>query len=254
MSLYNIVNPSSLVAGQPEDVSQILANYQAIQAVLNGGIDDVNVRSTAAIAPSKLAGYPSDVGKLLAGDGSWRVMPKISASGIGSGPPASPADGDIWFAGVDGAGTVWTFRYNAGSASTYKWEFVGGLGLTITNYTVPTWVVAAWTLFPGLHYLAPRAGEYSIEGGWGGQGNAGGWMNIFAAPGWGGLNETGGAIGGGASGGQGIPDNLREGNVHIGPVVGSVASGAGMDIYYYVQATPSAVRRSYMRITPKRIS
>jgi hypothetical protein len=43
------------------------------------------------------------------------------------GPPANPQDGDVWMAtGVDANGTCWQFRYNAGSASAYKWEFVGG--------------------------------------------------------------------------------------------------------------------------------
>jgi hypothetical protein len=40
--------------------------------VLNGGIDDVNIRSTAAINPSKLLGYPSDPTKALFGDGLWK--------------------------------------------------------------------------------------------------------------------------------------------------------------------------------------
>lgn len=93
MSLYNIVNPASLVAGQPEDVSQVLANFQAIQAVLNGGIDDANVRSTAAISPSKLAGYPSDVRRLLRGDGSWSSKPptRTIVAVSGSGTYTTPA-------------------------------------------------------------------------------------------------------------------------------------------------------------------
>jgi hypothetical protein len=72
MGFYNIVNAPSLVAGQPEDIAQVLANFQAIQAVLNGGIDDVNVRSTAAINPSKFLGYPSDPTQALFGDGLWK--------------------------------------------------------------------------------------------------------------------------------------------------------------------------------------
>jgi hypothetical protein len=60
MGAYNIVNPSNLIAGQPEDVSVVLANLQAIQAVLNGGIDNSNLSVTANIALSKLLGYPSD--------------------------------------------------------------------------------------------------------------------------------------------------------------------------------------------------
>jgi microcystin-dependent protein len=73
MTAYNIVSPTSLQAGQPEDVSVLLANLQAIAAVLNGGIDNANINPNAAIAIAKLAGYPSDGAKLLKGDGSWGV-------------------------------------------------------------------------------------------------------------------------------------------------------------------------------------
>src|SRR5438105_2307762 len=73
MGLYNIVNAASMVGGQPEDVSQVLANFQAIQNVLNGGIDNTNINAAAAIAPSKIAGYPADATKFLRGDATWGV-------------------------------------------------------------------------------------------------------------------------------------------------------------------------------------
>lgn len=81
MSLYNIVRPDLLVSGQPEDISQVLANFQAIQTVLNGNLEDVNMKAlgisnpslAAGILASKLAGYPADATKFLAGDGTWKV-------------------------------------------------------------------------------------------------------------------------------------------------------------------------------------
>lgn len=54
MGFYNVINPTSLQAGQPEDVSQVLANFQAIAAVLNGGVDNSNLSPGAAVARSKL--------------------------------------------------------------------------------------------------------------------------------------------------------------------------------------------------------
>jgi hypothetical protein len=54
MGFYNIVNAPSLQAGQPEDISQVLANLQAIAAVLNGGVDNSNINAGAAIVRSKL--------------------------------------------------------------------------------------------------------------------------------------------------------------------------------------------------------
>jgi len=77
MTAYNVISPASLVAGQPEDISVILANLQAIQGVLNGGIDNANINGAAAISASKLAGYPSDLLKYLRGDGSWAVQPTL---------------------------------------------------------------------------------------------------------------------------------------------------------------------------------
>lgn len=93
MGAYNVINRASMAAGQPEDVSVILANLDAIAAVLNGGIDNSNINAAAAIlysklnlansiknadidpaaaiVASKLAGYPADITKSLLGDGSW---------------------------------------------------------------------------------------------------------------------------------------------------------------------------------------
>jgi microcystin-dependent protein len=71
MTAYNVVSPASLQSGQPEDVSVVLANLQAIASVLNGGLDNGNIHPAAAIVASKLAGYPSDGSKALLGDGSW---------------------------------------------------------------------------------------------------------------------------------------------------------------------------------------
>jgi len=96
MGQYNIVNAPSMVAGQPEDISQVLANFQAIQTILNGGIDDSNIRATAAINPSKLLGYPSDSTKALFGNGQWKAALDLTNAGvqvlagsISTGPPSN---------------------------------------------------------------------------------------------------------------------------------------------------------------------
>src|SRR5215471_1434909 len=82
MGAYNIVNQSNLIAGQPEDVSVVLANLQAIQAILNGGIDNSNVSAAAAIAASKLSGYPTDATKFLRGDGAWTTPSGVPTGAI----------------------------------------------------------------------------------------------------------------------------------------------------------------------------
>jgi hypothetical protein len=72
MGFYNVINPSSMQAGQPEDVSQVLSNFNAIATVLNGGIDNSNIGAAAALAVSKLAaGAAGQHLGMLAGVPTW---------------------------------------------------------------------------------------------------------------------------------------------------------------------------------------
>jgi|SRR5215472_4120825 len=43
MTTYTLVNPGNLVDGQPMHIADVLANFTAIQSVLNGNIDDSNL-------------------------------------------------------------------------------------------------------------------------------------------------------------------------------------------------------------------
>lgn len=90
---------------------------------------------------------------------------QVTTSALSGGPPGSPSDGDIWIAtGVDGNGVRWAFQYNAGSASAYKWEFIGGAPMVArtttepshgnnTNYENPT----------GISITNARAGDYTAK-------------------------------------------------------------------------------------------
>jgi hypothetical protein len=104
-----------MVAGQPEDISVVLANFQAIAAVLNGGIDNANINAAAAIAISKLAGYPSDASKSLKGDGTW-------GPGVGVTPVSfqAPSAGASWVVTSLGA-IAWLaprWEYSDGTTSS----------------------------------------------------------------------------------------------------------------------------------------
>jgi hypothetical protein len=125
MTAYNIINPATLVAGQPEDITQVLSNFQAIANVINGNLDNANLSTTAAINPSKiLLGANGQILQSLGAAVGWGM--KITTSPMSGGPPASPADGDIWIAtNVDSSGLRWQFQY-AAAAPTYKWAFIGG--------------------------------------------------------------------------------------------------------------------------------
>jgi hypothetical protein len=98
--------------------------------------------------------------------------PKITTSVLSGGPPGSPSDGDIWIAtAVDANGTRWHFQYNAGSASAYKWEFLGGPPI---NYYKPSsttdTITSIQPTFANLpttgtaaELLVPRAGDYFAD-------------------------------------------------------------------------------------------
>jgi len=90
----------------------------------------------------------------------------LSAPAPSTTPPASPADGDIWYFPADATnGVVWQLRYNSGSASAYKWEYVGGsllAGYVATEEgTTSTSYVALTTAGPSI--TLPRAGDYRVE-------------------------------------------------------------------------------------------
>lgn len=59
------------------------------------------------------------------------VMPSdLHFGGLVTALPASPVDGHIVMYDTGTDGVVWMLRYDAGSASAYKWQFVGGPPLT----------------------------------------------------------------------------------------------------------------------------
>lgn len=95
------------------------------------------------------------------------VGPGITTSAISGGPPANPTDGDIWIASaVDSNGTRWTFQYNAGSSSAYKWEFIGGAPMT-AHYDYPGGVnlgTSTFVTLTGCTVTLPRNGDYSLIG------------------------------------------------------------------------------------------
>lgn len=149
MTAYNVINPASLVAGQPEDVSQILANLNAIATVLNGGIDNANINAAAAIAISKLAAYPADITKVLRGDGSWAIPGETLICDSLLGAPAASFDtntilgGNIpqiykhlrleLYGGTNNAGTQFvSMRTNGDAGANYHYSYVQFINAAIT--------------------------------------------------------------------------------------------------------------------------
>ena len=91
------------------------------------------------------------------------------AVAYGTSLPASPTDGQeaILVDSTSNPSYQWRFRYNAGSSSAYKWEFIGGdparSYVSYAESTTSTGYVPLTTTGPSL--TLPRAGEYGVR--WG---------------------------------------------------------------------------------------
>jgi hypothetical protein len=104
----------------------------------------------------------------------------IKFDGYSTSLPGSPYDGQVYTL-VDSTTTPtyqWTFRYNAGSSSSFKWEFVGGAPVYAAVETAQTTgttggFVDLATVGPS--FTLPRAGDYlfrySADAGNNGAGN-----------------------------------------------------------------------------------
>lgn len=82
--------------------------------------------------------------------------------------PTSPVDGqEIDYVADAANGVRWRFRYNAGSSSTYKWEFVGGAalynGVNALQATSSLTYTDLTTVGPQL--TCPFAGDYDVDHG-----------------------------------------------------------------------------------------
>ena len=75
--------------------------------------------------------------------------------------PQAPQDGQV-IAYDAGDGITWRFRYNAGSTSSYKWEFVGGPPLRDENNTGTNDATGAYIATNAPSVTCPLAGEYYV--------------------------------------------------------------------------------------------
>ena len=103
----------------------------------------------------------------------WQDL-SVAVSGLAprvTGLPVGAPDGtEVVYVADAAAGVLWRLRYNAGSASAYKWEFVGGGWLR--NTADASVSVGGSTLYSALaggpQVTIPLAGEYDVDWGAGG--------------------------------------------------------------------------------------
>lgn len=112
----------------------------------------------------------------------WASVATGSGFGRGTTLPTNPGDGDEFVLVADAAnGVLWHLKYNAGSASAYKWEYVGGTPL---HHAIDTDETTGSTTYADLATVGPtltvsHSGEYLVRyqarphfnGGWTGSGN-----------------------------------------------------------------------------------
>lgn len=70
MGLYNVLDRGLLQGGQPEDISKVLGNLDAIAAILNGGIDDTNFAGGLIFGLDKIKQNAATIGQVPAWDGA----------------------------------------------------------------------------------------------------------------------------------------------------------------------------------------
>lgn len=170
--------------------------------------------------------------------------------------PATPYDGqEIYFVADAANGVKWHLRYNAGSSSQYKWEYLGGPPVradVVTNQSLPgaqsTWEDLATV---GPEITLPVGGDYQVE--------YGGLPTAVPTTGWlwylgvsaGGANPTrvtastgAASASNAASFGANVSDKAR---------LTGLAGGAVLKLmYYWVGVNPSWQNR-WLEIVPVRV-
>ena len=135
------------------------------------------VTGSAPVAfPGSNGGIPLPVvnGQWVKGVGGAAVWSAIAAAdlppqavpGYGTSLPASPSDGQeyVLVDSVSNPSYQWRFRYNAGSSSAYKWEFVGGSPATADVATQETSTSTSYVDLATVQAITlPRAGEYMFH-------------------------------------------------------------------------------------------
>ncbi len=99
--------------------------------------------------------------------GTWSAWMQTYPTPYGTSLPTSPFDGQeaILVDSVTNPSYTWRFRYNAGSSSSFKWEFVGGAPLTgysVGAVVMPT--INAWSNVVATAITIPRTGDYVVTG------------------------------------------------------------------------------------------
>jgi len=174
LSAAGKVSISNLSTGvlfpRPTGTPEVLHGDGSPEGLIYAGQGSLFLRRDSAAVYQKATGIHLNTG--------WATVKSSVFEGLFSaGPPSNPGDGDVWRAlAVDTgnlastSGMVWQFRYNAFSGSTYKWEFIGGSELRVTDsggvavVNTCTQVGSSGYWYKGTTYTTVRAGDYALGG------------------------------------------------------------------------------------------
>lgn len=119
--------------------------------------------SALPLASIAVAGGATSIVDANITDLRYSAAPRIPRLGASTIPPANPQDGDTWLYPVS-EGILWNFRYNAGSSSAFKWEFLGGSPDYAVVETGESTLSTTYTDLPtvGPSITVARAGIYML--------------------------------------------------------------------------------------------
>jgi hypothetical protein len=148
------------------------------------GVSSITFGGTSAtpVAGQSVSGtgIPSDtvITAVSGTSGSWTLtLNRQTTAGASGTYTVAPSDKDEVYYLADSTNRIlWHLRYNSGSASAYKWEYVGGSSVATTTASVS--VGGNWTRTGSpLNGTLPFNGDYDIEV------SAGAYAEITAAAG-----------------------------------------------------------------------
>ena len=164
----------------------------------------------------------------------------------GTSLPASPTDGQeaILVDSTTNPTFQWRFRYNAGSSSAYKWEFVGGAPLLVADTASLTPANGSWVVDQTPKLTVPRSGEYQV--GFSGEITPGGAGLIGMCASLRSVAQTQG---------ESI-DTISAGSITLSrpSVPLTCNSGDSLGCAYYAQVAGTSVSNRYLTTLPKRVS
>lgn len=223
------------------------------QGRVSGWVDRGNY--TATITGTGITTYDEEFESSPAGDRDiddlW--LPADASASIGTSLTASPANGEKYVYQADTAnGILWEFRYNSGSASTYKWELVGGnyLFANINTNEGRGSTGYADLATNGPSVVLPLAGDYEVE--WGCRCDWPSNSTAAVAPAVNGTVNTNYELhfynSSGAPGNAVGPPGMRCGRLT------GVAAGATIKLLYNPSVSPAWFSQRWIRARPLRVS